>query len=157
MIDPRNLRRVIRALEVQARTGIPFSRLRGKQAPPFTSFIIGLTADRAELYRRIDHRVDVMMAQGLVAEVEKLVNMGYDFNLAAMSSLGYKQVGQYLRGELSLAAAVEQIKLETHRYVRQQYSWFRLTDSRIRWFELCGDLDSEIEAALTELLGDKRN
>jgi len=151
-VDRRNVRRVIRALEVHAKTSIPFSRMRHREAPPFISFIVGLTTDRAELYHRLDQRVEDMMAQGLVAEVEKLANMGYDFNLPAMSSISYRQIGQYLRGELSLAAAVQQIKLETHRYVRRQYNWFSLKDDRIHWFDLRSDPDTEIETALTEAL-----
>jgi tRNA dimethylallyltransferase len=90
-IDPRNVRRVIRALEVHYQTNKAFSRLQDKRALPYRTLIIGLTAERKELYRRIDRRVDEMVKRGLVAEVEKLVNMEYDFNLPAMSSIGYKQ------------------------------------------------------------------
>ncbi len=147
-IDRHNIRRVIRALEVSQTAGIPFSQLQQKQAPPFDTFVIGLTTDRAELYRRIDLRVDEMIEQGLVEEVRRLVNMGYDFHLPAMSGVGYKQIGMYLRGELTLTAAVQQIKFETHRIARHQYSWFRLKDNRIRWF----DIDGEVEPEITELV-----
>ncbi|GAJ10915.1 unnamed protein product, partial [marine sediment metagenome] len=133
-IDPRNVRRVIRALEVHRTIRASFSNLQDKEAPSFNTLIIGLTADRAELYRRIDLRIDKMIEQGLVTEVEKLVNMGYDFNLPAMSSIGYKQIGQFLNGELTLANAMQQIKFETHRFVRHQYTWFQLKDDRIKWF-----------------------
>ncbi|MFQ5996885.1 MAG: tRNA (adenosine(37)-N6)-dimethylallyltransferase MiaA [Dehalococcoidales bacterium] len=151
-IDPRNVRRIIRALEVHRQTGAAFSQLQGKKAPPFNILIIGLTTDRAELYRRIDLRVDEMIKQGLVAEVEKLVNMGYDFNLPAMSSIGYKQIGMFLKSELALAVAIQQIKNETHRFVRHQYAWFRLRDDRIHWFDIKTRADSEIEATLTKFL-----
>ena len=151
-IDPHNTRRVIRALEVHRKTSTSFSQLQAKETPPFNIFIIGLTADRAELYRRIDLRVDEMIEQGLVAEVEKLVNMGYDFNLPAMSGIGYKQIGLFLKGELTLATAIQQIKFETHRFVRHQYTWFRLKDDRIHWFDIKSHMDSEIEATLTEFL-----
>ncbi len=143
-INRRNVRRVIRALEVHRGTETTFSRLQHKQAPPFNILIIGLTADRAELYRRIDLRVDEMIGQGLVTEVEKLVNMGYNFNLPAMSGIGYKQIGMFLKGELTLAAAIQQIKFETHRFVRHQYAWFRLKDDRIKWFDIQGKVESEI-------------
>jgi len=93
-----------------------------------------------------------MVTQGLVAEVEKLVKMGYDFNLPAMSSIGYKQIGMFLRGELTLAAAIPQIKFETHRFVRHQYTWFRLTDDRIHWFDIKNQAASEIEAAVAKFL-----
>ncbi len=149
-IDRRNVRRVIRALEVSRHTTPPLSQLQNKKAPPFNALIIGLTADRAELYRRIDLRVDEMIEMGLVEEVRKLVKMGYDFHLPAMSGIGYKQIGMFLSGELTLEAAIQQIKFETHRFVRQQYNWFRLRDSRIQWF----DIEREVEPEITELVAE---
>ena len=143
-IDRRNVRRVIRALEVHRDTATPFSQLQYKKAPPFNTLVIGLTTDRAELYRRIDLRVDEMIKQGLVDEVKKLVNMGYDYNMSAMSGIGYKQISMFLKGRLALATATQQIKFETHRFVRHQYSWFRLKDERIHWFDVQGGVDSEI-------------
>ena len=151
-IDRRNVRRVIRALEVYRSAGVPFSQLQDKQAPPFNTLIIGLTTDRKELYRRIDLRVDEMIKRGLVAEVEKLVNMGYDFSLPAMSGIGYKQIGMFLKGGLTLPAAIQQIKFETHRFVRHQYAWFRLKDDRIKWFDIQGQPDSEITALLARFI-----
>jgi tRNA dimethylallyltransferase len=151
-IDPRNLRRVIRALEVHQKMGVYFSQLQSKESPSFNVLIIGLTADRRELYRRIDLRVDKMIEEGLVAEVEKLLNMGYDFKLPSMSSIGYKQIGLFLRGEMTLAEAIQQIKFETHRFVRHQYAWFRLDDAQIHWFDIASQPDSEIEARLNEFL-----
>ncbi len=151
-IDRRNVRRVIRALEVHNQTGTPFSRLGHKEAPSYAIFIIGLTADRSELYRRIDQRVDEMVERGLVTEVENLLNMGYDLILPAMSGIGYRQIGQFLKGELTLADAKQQIKSETHRFVRHQYAWFRLKDERIHLFDIqCHD-NSEIERALAEFI-----
>jgi len=85
--------------------------------------------------------------------VRTLVNMGYGFHLPAMSSVGYKQIGMFLRGELTLTAAIEQIKFETHRFVRHQYSWFRLRDNRIRWFDIQGEVESEITAQVAGLTG----
>jgi tRNA dimethylallyltransferase len=93
-----------------------------------------------------------MIAQGLITEVENMVNMGYDFNLPAMSGIGYKQIGMYLKGELSLADAVQQIKTETHRFVRHQYAWFQLKDKRIHWFDIQSQPDSEIETAIAEFI-----
>jgi tRNA dimethylallyltransferase len=151
-IDSRNVRRVIRALEVQRQSGRSFSRRQTKKAPPLHTLIIGLTASRGELYRRIDSRVDGMMAQGLVAEVENLARMGYDFNLPAMSSIGYRQIGMYLKKEISLPAAVQQIKFETHRFARHQYAWFRLNDRRIHWFDIVEQSELEIEPFVAESL-----
>lgn len=156
-IDPRNVRRTIRALEVYRTTGIPFSQLQNKRAPLFGIFIVGLTADRAELYRRIDQRVDEMMKQDLVAEVKRLVDMGYDFNLPAMSGIGYQQIGMFLRGELPLEAAIQRIKFETHRFARHQYAWFRLKDNRIKWFNIQNKAESEITALVTKFVTDKKH
>jgi len=132
-IDPRNVRRVIRALEVSLQ-GTPFSQLQVKH-PFVDSVIIGLTIDRADLYRRIDDRVDNMIKRGLVAEVEHLVARGYGFDLPSMSGLGYKQIGLYLQVKTDLPTAIQQIKFDTHSFARHQYNWFRLKDKRINWFE----------------------
>lgn len=156
-IDPRNVRRTIRALEVYRTTGIPFSQLQNKRAPLFGIFIVGLTADRAELYRRIDQRVDEMMKQDLVAEVKRLVDMGYDFNLPAMSGIGYQQIGMFLRGELPLEAAIQRIKFETHRFARHQYAWFRLKDNRIKWFNIQNKVESEITVLVSKFVTDKKH
>lgn len=144
-IDPRNVRRVIRALEVIRTAGMPFSKLQKKAPPPFDSLIIGLTTDRAELYRLIDARVERMIEQGLVEEVRRLIDMGYGFNLPAMSGVGYRQIGQYLDGESTLEKAIEQVKFETHRIARHQYSWFRLSDRRIEWFDIEGAVEGEVK------------
>ncbi len=135
-IDPRNLRRVIRALEVYRKTGVPISQHQRKQPPPYHILLIGLTRPRQELYRRIDRRIEQMMKLGLLAEVEALVQAGYGWDKPAMSGLGYRQIGQYLRGEATLEEAVALIKKETRRFVRQQYNWFRPDDPRIHWFEI---------------------
>jgi len=148
-ISPHNLRRIIRALEVYRSAGVPISQLKHKKKPAFKILIIGLTADREKLYRRIDLRVDDMIARGLVAEVEKLLSLGYDLGLPSMSGIGYKQIGLSLKGKLTLTAAIQQIKFETHRFVRHQYTWFRLPDSRIRWFDIASD---NMESGLVNLV-----
>jgi len=151
-IDPKNVRRVIRALEVYARTQKPFSQFQRKKSPPFDTTIIGLTTDRAELYRRIDQRVDKIIEQGLVKEVRKLMDMGYGFNLPAMSSIGYKQIGMFLKNELSMDVAIQQIKFETHRLVRHQYNWFQLKDDRIIWFDIQSKIIPEVKTTLANTL-----
>jgi len=93
-----------------------------------------------------------MVARGLVTEVEKLLEMGYHLDLPAMSGIGYRQVGQYLEGEMTLEVARQKIKSETHRLVRHQYAWFRLQDERIHWFDIQRQEDSEIEKALAEFI-----
>lgn len=143
-IDPRNLRRVIRALEVCKTANTPFSRLQQKEPPPFDTIIIGLTSSREELYRRIDHRVDNMMRQGLVKEVESMVSRGYGFDLPSMSGLGYKQIAEFLQGKWDLPGAVRQIKFDTHRFARHQYAWFRPRDPRIHWFDIQNPVEESI-------------
>jgi tRNA dimethylallyltransferase len=143
-IDPRNVRRTIRALEVHRNAQAPISKLQGKKAPSFQTLIIGLTAERPELYRRIDLRVDEMIKRGLVDEVKQLLDRGYDASLPAMSGIGYKQITMFLNGELTLADAVQQTKFETHRLARHQYSWFRLKDVRIGWFDIQRDKEAKI-------------
>jgi tRNA dimethylallyltransferase len=151
-IDPKNLRRIIRALEVHAGTRQQFSRLGSKKPPIFSSLIFGLTTERSSLYRIVDNRIDDMFAGGLVGEVEKLLQMGYDLSLPAMSGIGYRQVGQYLRGELSLEAANQKMKTETHRFIRHQYAWFRLNDERIRWFDTKDNVQQEIANTIKTFL-----
>lgn len=142
------MRRVIRALEVCQATGAPFSEIKTKQGLPFDTLIIGLTCRRDHLYQRIDARVDNMIQQGLVDEVRGLMERGYGFDLPAMSSVGYRQVGKFLLGETDLATAVQQIKFETHRFARHQYAWFRLTDKRVHWI----DTDEEDAAEKSSML-----
>ena len=147
-IDPNNVRRVIRALEVYQGTGLRFSQLKNKKTPSFEISIIGLTASREELYRRIDDRVDEMIEQGLVDEVESLLNMGYTVDLPAMSAIGYREISQFIRGDITLDAAIQQMKYQTHRFARSQYSWFRLKDARIKWLDIKDGLEREVEESL---------
>ena len=152
-MDPRNVRRVVRALEVYRTTGVPFSQLGAKEPPPFKTLIIGLTAPRAELYRRIDARVDKMIEQGLVEEVKSLLAKGYSPELPSMSGLGYAQVCQHLRGEMDLPTAIQKIKHDTHRFVRHQYAWFKLKAPRIQWVDAMGEVVGEAGSSISKALG----
>jgi tRNA dimethylallyltransferase len=152
-IDARNVRRVIRALEVCLTSGRPISRLQAKQEPPYRILRVGLTMPREALYRRIDERVDRMIEEGLVAEVRRLLAEGHDARVPAMSGLGYRQIVRYLSGEISLDQAVALIKRETRRFVRQQYTWFRLDDERIRWFNVNDpDATQQVEGCVRQFL-----
>ena len=152
-IDKRNVRRVIRALEIHKGTKPAARQSQPKKTPSYNTLLIGLTADREELYRRIDLRVDRMIEQGLAQEVKRLTDMGYGFDLSAMSGIGYKQIGMFLGGELTIEAATEQIKFESHRFVRHQYNWFGLKDDRIQWFDITGEVGSEITALVDKFVG----
>jgi tRNA dimethylallyltransferase len=134
-IDGRNVRRVVRALEVFYHTGQPISELQQKHPPDYAVLKLGLTMPREALYARIDARVDRMIASGLVDEVRWLVEQGYDLELPSMSALGYGEIIQYLEGEISLQEAADLIKRHTRRFVRQQYNWFRLSDPSIHWID----------------------
>jgi tRNA dimethylallyltransferase len=140
-INPNNTRRIIRALEIYDTLGQRPSQLQRKEAPDFPILLIGLTQERSKLYRRIDRRVDKMIQRGLIEEVEQLLKKGYSPSLPSMSGIGYKQIVQFLRGEMTLPQAIDKIKYETHRLARHQYAWFRPSDSRIHWFDI-----SEAEA-----------
>ena len=135
-IDPRNIRRVIRALEVWHKSGITISQLWQKRAPSFSTLLIGLTTARADLYRRIDSRVDFMIESGLIQEVQELMEKGYPPNSPALSGIGYKQIREYLQGVLDLPTAIQQIKCHTHRLARHQYAWLRPSDERIHWLDI---------------------
>ncbi len=138
-IDPRNVRRVVRALEVFHSTGRPFSALQTKKPPPYRTLILGLTLDRPALYTRVDCRIDAMIAAGLEAEVRGLVARGYGFDLPAMSALGYAEFAPLLRGEATIEDVASAMKRNTRRFVRHQSAWFRKADPRIHWLDAAAD------------------
>ena len=136
-IHPNNLVRVIRALEVYELTGTPMSEHQQqwhpeKQRYPFIAF--GLTMPRMLLYRRIEQRVDVMLANGLIAEVESLLAEGYARDTVALQSFGYRELIAYLDGGCTYMEAVSQLKQNTRRFAKRQLTWFR-KDKRIAWLD----------------------
>ncbi len=135
-VDPKNIRRLVRAIEVQRLTGRPLSAWRTRQPPAFAATILGLACPRDELYRRIDERVDGMIVAGLIDEVRGLIARGYGCDLPAMLGIGYRQVCQHLAGQLSLPDAIARMKTETHRLARMQHAWFRRADPRIAWIDV---------------------
>jgi tRNA dimethylallyltransferase len=153
-IMPGNLRRIIRALEVYQRTGKPISAQWEKQPPPYPIFIIGLTMLRENLYHRVDSRVDEMIKQGLVDEVKDLITKGYAMELPAMSGIGYKQMAMFIRGDIDLTTAIEQIKKDTHRFARHQYAWFRPRDARICWLNEHDDIPEKAAKMVSSFLAD---
>ncbi len=151
-IDYRNVRRVVRALEVCLTTGRPISEQQRKQPPAYRIFQIGVTRPRAELFARVDARIEQMIAAGLVEEVARLAAAGYSWDLPAMSGIGYRQIGQYLRGELTLAEAMAQIKRQTRRFIHQQNTWFRPDDPAIRWLDPGITTPAEVVQMIREAL-----
>lgn len=154
-IDPKaaqrlhsnDLRRVVRALEVYHTTGQTFSEQQeGQQkVSPYELVIIGLTMDRAELYRRIEQRIDEMLEEGLVAEVERLLDRNLPLHAVPMQALGYKEIARYLRGECSYDAAVELLKRDTRRFAKRQLSWFRHMQD-IRWIDAGENFHNKLQA-----------
>jgi tRNA dimethylallyltransferase len=116
---------VIRALEVYQLTGRPISEQQQKHPPRYRAKTLWLTRPPAELYNRIDARVDAMLAAGLLAEVQALVERGYDWELPAMSSLGYREFQPYFAGQAALEDAITRLKFDTHAFARRQPGWFR--------------------------------
>ena len=138
-IDTYNIRRVIRAIEVSQATGRPFSEVATQTAPNYETLTIGLTAPRSVLYQRIDDRVDAMVGEGWLAEVEGLLARGYTPALPSFFSIGYREMAACVAGDLTLADAVAKIKTQTHAFARRQYAWFRLSDPQISWVDISKD------------------
>ncbi|MBN2556039.1 MAG: tRNA (adenosine(37)-N6)-dimethylallyltransferase MiaA [Anaerolineales bacterium] len=133
-IDYRNVRRVIRALEIFELTGAPASSQKKKSPPPYRCLKVGLIRPRAELYARIDVRIESMFADGLVDEVKSLLARGYDPALPAFSAIGYRQVIDALEGKISMDEAMAAIRKLTRQFVRRQANWWKPDDASIRWF-----------------------
>ena len=111
------------------------SAQESKGPPPFQALELGLTMPRDALYRAVDNRVHSQIERGLVAEVESLLERGVPQSAPAMSSLGYRQLLPYIRGESTLEQAIERIRVDTHRYVRHQETWLR-RNPRLIWLDV---------------------
>ena len=134
-IQWQNMRRTVRALEVIFSSGRKFSAQRTAKESPYDSLIFGMKRERAELYKRIDMRVDLMIRNGLVKETAGLLAKGYSEDLPSMSAIGYKEDCDYLNKKLSLDEAAQLIKFRTHNYVRRQANWFKPADPAIHWVD----------------------
>lgn len=127
-IHPNNIKRVIRALEFFEKTGLAISahnEAERQKISPYNFCYFVLNDDRDKLYRRIDKRVDIMLEEGLEAEVRKLSEMGCTKNLVSMQGLGYKEMLSFLKGEISLEEAVYIIKRDTRHFAKRQITWFK--------------------------------
>lgn len=147
-IEPNDLRRIIRALEVYKSTGKTISYLQKKaltEDPKFKYHIIGLKRDRENLYQRINLRVDKMFKDGFIEEVKMLRNMGYKEDLNSMQSLGYKQIIKHLNGVLpTKEEAIDLIKMETRHYAKRQMTWFNNKIENIQWIGLDKNSENEV-------------
>lgn len=151
-LGPNDKKRVVRAYEVYLLTGRTITELdreSREREPEFDArYIILGWASRDELYRRIDARVDEMVAQGLFEEVEALLAEGLGPDTTAMQAIGYKEAAEALRGECSRDEAIEKIKRETRRYAKRQLTWLRRREGalRIDW-EGTPDFESALRAS----------
>ncbi|BCV21203.1 tRNA (adenosine(37)-N6)-dimethylallyltransferase MiaA [Moorella sp. Hama-1] len=152
-IHPHDRRRLVRALEVYQTSGQPISAAlawRRRQETPYRLAAVALTMPRPLLYERIEARVDAMLARGLVEEVARLLAR-YDYRLPALQALGYKEIGAYLRHEMSLEEAVALLKRNTRRLAKRQLTWFR-RDKRLRWWEVDPARIKEISTAIASFI-----
>ena len=140
-LHPNDTRRVIRALEVWEVTGVPFSRQQMPRVEdgPYDLRLFAMDLPRGELYQRIEERVDLMLKDGLIDEVESLLRHGVPPDAQAMQGLGYKELVPVLRGETPLEDAVVLLKQRTRNYAKRQLTWFN-KDKRIRWLKDAKDL-----------------
>jgi tRNA dimethylallyltransferase len=152
-IHARDTQKVIRALEVCFLARQPFSTLleQGRDSlSGFQSFKVGLNPPRAELYRRIDERVESMFGGGLVDEVRDALSKGHGTGTAPLEALGYRQALAFIEGKISLDDAVRETQTATRRYAKRQLTWFR-READVRWFEGLGS-DPDVEREVLEWL-----
>ena len=149
-IDLENPQRLIRALEICLVSGKPYSSFLSENKSPreFNSIKIGLTAPREIVYDRINQRVDQMIENGLVDEARKLFPYK---NLNALQTVGYKELFSYFEGEINLEFAIEEIKKNTRRFAKRQFTWFK-KDQEILWFDYLTDLDKIINQIEQKLI-----
>lgn len=131
VVDPKNPRRVVRALEVAITTGIPFTAQRTKNAPLFDTLTLGLNPGPEALRERIDSRIDTMILDGLVEEVSALIKK-YPTMPVAFDAIGYREIIDHLNGTTSLDEAVAIIKMNTWHYAKRQMTWFKKTPD-VHW------------------------
>ena len=151
-IDPPNLRRTVRALEVILTTGQRFSRQKGRKPPPYSILQIGLRRPREEIYDRVDARIQHMLATGLIEETQELLDQGYSPQLPPLSAIGYRQVVQYLNDQISLEEVVKIMKRKTRKFVRHQANWFSEDDPNIHWVDAGPGAAEKMEALIQEFL-----
>ncbi len=151
-IDARNYRRTIRALEVILTTGRKFSEQRGQGESPYHLITIGLTRPRAELYERVDKRIDMMFGSGFIHEVRGLLTKGYSPSLPTMSAIGYRECIRVINGQLNEEQAKAEIRRATRVFVRRQANWFKESDPNIRWFRVKEGIVEAIESYIQSMI-----
>lgn len=150
-IHPNNVRRVIRAMEIFHCTGKTMTDYQETQTPEklYDAAIIGLTMERDKLYERINHRVDVMMENGLLNEVQNLYKMGMK-DCQSIQAIGYKELYEFFNGYVSLEEAIVNLKQNSRRYAKRQLTWFR-NKMDVSWFDMT---DASDEAVLRKKINE---
>ena len=151
-IDGRNVRRTIRALEVILTSGKKFSEQRGQSESPYHLISIGLTRPRAELYERVDQRIEAMFANGFLDEVKRLLDKGYSPSLPSMSAIGYRECIRVINGQLMEEQAKVEMRRVTRIFVRRQANWFKESDPNIMWFRIKDGVIEDIEESIHQLI-----
>jgi len=148
IVDPKNPRRVVRALEVAITTGEPFTAQRKKNDPLFDALVIGLDPAPEILRERINRRIDEMMRDGLVEEVTVLVKK-YSADQVAFDAIGYREIIEHLNGVSTLAAAIAEMKMNTWHYAKRQMTWFK-KDKTVHWIKAQGEATALVKNFLQE-------
>ncbi len=136
-IEVADRKRIIRALEVYHLTGktITWHNEKSKSVPsPYNTIMFAIDVEREHLYEKINRRVDVMIENGLIDEVKRIIDMGVKRDFTSMQAIGYKEIAQYLEGELTLSEAVDKIKQGSRRYAKRQLTWYRRNE-KIHWIK----------------------
>ena len=153
-------KRILRALEVYLETGETITEHNRKTQllpPKYTPLWLGLDfADRGELYRRIDKRVDIMLEMGLMEEIRSLLDSGIPEKCTAMQAIGYKEFVNALKGREPLSQAAEEVKKASRHYAKRQLTWFRRNPA-VRWLVRSGDDGREILASARQIIRDSDN
>lgn len=154
-LHPGNLRRIVRAIEFYRTTGIPISEhqeMTKQKESRYEPLMLCVKWDREVLYDRINKRVDIMLNDGLLDEVKRLMEMGYTKELNSMKGIGYKEIIDYFEGNMSLEDTVNLIKQSSRRYAKRQLTWFR-RDKRIHWLDANEDFLAEGIQLCKEFIG----
>ena len=153
-ISANDKKRIMRVLEIYHQTGKTKTQLEAESRlipPPYQYIVFAIDMDREKLYERINKRVDIMIEQGLIEEVQELIEKYKEFP-TAMQGLGYKEVVEYLEGKTTKDEMIEKLKMETRRYAKRQLTWFR-KDKEIKWINGLAPLEQNIQYILEEYSG----
>lgn len=156
-MDGMNRQRIIRAMDVWMQTGMPFSSFHTNNEfkLPADTLVFGLQRARENLYERINQRVETMIEQGLIAETQQVLDMGYSKDLQPLNAVGYREIISVLNSEMNLDAAIEHIKTQTRRYAKRQLTWFRRWDF-IHWLPTDEKKPEELKEILLSHLAAKQ-